>query len=236
MSQQELDLGGDFVPGVVTGVRCWELMGNQLIPIGINQRQLLPWTPGENVAVCPKGATRFPETTVWKNKEDGSGLEEVKVGGHGLIPALNCLCGFWLLTSFSILAQKVNFRPNHIIGEVEGYGRVVEADFGYRVEKARITKLYQVSGYGLVSVEAVAKLYGVPVESLDLDVFQIATPPPNYTTSTTIGTATPPTPGRWETTAASTPAWRTAEAALTELMDQEYRARYERKMRKRKSG
>jgi len=125
------------------------------------------WLPGINLAKC-----RRTQRHTAKAREPAA-----------RIPVETCGCGFWLYRDFEDLLEGwgANFNPTpvsgsagiwgfspaddmewSIIGAVEGGGRVIEGELGFRVEQARVVELYDEVGNPFVA--EVADLFGVPVK------------------------------------------------------------------------
>jgi Protein of unknown function (DUF3631) len=125
------------------------------------------WKPGTNTAHCPNAGTpstpkRKPAKRItWVN--DGGKLKEIPVEDdeldeptHGLIPSLNCRCGFWVYKSAerarAQFASELK-RPRSpygdfdgddhelVMAEVAGWGGAVEGRDGWRFEKAKVVGL-----------------------------------------------------------------------------------------------
>lgn len=177
----------------VTGFRFWRVIDNELHSYNSNGGS---WEPGENEAVCwnlDNGLRR-----VRKNNPDGT-VGIVEHDTHDRIPADSCKCGFWLLkdarhavreagnpmrslafafsnalsSSLMVGGHSSDSRLQLVVGKVEGYGRVIVAEHGYRCEKSRIVGLLDIDRPLLLrgdDLAAVAEAYGVPVvrrEELD---------------------------------------------------------------------
>jgi hypothetical protein len=124
------------------------------------------WTPGTNTAHCPNaGVPSSPKKkpakrTTWVN--EGGKLKQITLEDddqtdeptHGLIPSLNCSCGFWVYKSAerarAQFASELR-RPRSMYGdfsddelvmaEVAGWGGAVEGRDGWRFEKAKVVGL-----------------------------------------------------------------------------------------------
>lgn len=104
------------------------------------------WSPGVNEAWCMKGVRLTP---VLKNRYDPeTGEVSVEVVDvyerHDRIPAENCSCGFYVLSStYSVIKQ---FRPNadRVYTKVKIWGKCVPYQDGYRAEKAEIQEFVRV--------------------------------------------------------------------------------------------
>jgi len=82
------------------------------------------WTRGWNRATCPRVDRGVPTP------------------GHQA-PAEGCSCGFYavkdLVQISPLLQMRASDRPRVVMGIVELAGTIIEHDFGYRAERARIT-------------------------------------------------------------------------------------------------
>lgn len=108
----------DFAPGSVFGLRWWALDPE---PTGEPTLHGMygPWNPGENVAKCRHDLPVHPGQPA---------------------PAESCSCGlfaYWTPHPSPLSA----LRPVHVMGVIEGYGRALIGDKGFRAEKARIRGL-----------------------------------------------------------------------------------------------
>lgn len=134
----------DFAAGSVRGVRWWRLRmpageRRQLALEGVNAG--VPWAPGENRAVCRRIRVPHPAAP-----------------GHGLVPLEDCGCGFWAYWAVPDTPNPHKFGLP-VLGVVEGYGRTLIGDKGFRCARARILGLHFPEGAtGLVEdLRAVAE-------------------------------------------------------------------------------
>jgi hypothetical protein len=119
-------------PEVRVGWRSWTLENGRLY--SVTQRWV--WPVGEELrAVCDIG--------------------------HNRPPRLKCGCGIYALQTLHHLRSSAYFR-NDVFGKVSLWGRVLEADDGYRAEFAYPKVLY-VSYLNYKMVEPLS-VYGVPVK------------------------------------------------------------------------
>lgn len=107
----------DFAVGSVAGVRWWRLLtgaeGGRLSGVRAS------WAPGENIAKCGRGMT----------------------AGTHVVPDENCGCGFWAYWSPPGPDNEHGFKLA-VLGVVEGYGKTLIGERGFRCAKARITALH----------------------------------------------------------------------------------------------
>lgn len=115
----------DFAAGTVTGARWWNLVlpgdyGGYPDPVLSGVRGA--WEPGVNTARCG----------------------HLIPGGHE-VPREECGCGFWAY-------WEVQQHPNPhgfgipVLGVIEGWGRTLIGDRGFRCASARITALHLADG------------------------------------------------------------------------------------------
>lgn len=81
-----------------------------------------PWRPGVNIAQCIGGLRQFS-----RDKHD--------------VPNDQCTCGFYAYTDPAVVRFDRITYPDHIIGAVKCYGRVLIGTKGFRAEKAEIVML-----------------------------------------------------------------------------------------------
>lgn len=147
------------------------------------------WEPGENEACCVADLR-----AKWVRKNVDGELKRVKILWHGLIPEPKCDCGFWLLDSsqavvdhfwgprrqdsmFMVMASmwRGADEERYVIAEAKGWGRVIQAENGWRTEYAAVTALLEGSteepAHGKLVpdslVHKIAENYGVPVVQPD---------------------------------------------------------------------
>jgi hypothetical protein len=84
-------------------------------------------------------------------------------------PAEECTCGFHAMNSLEgILAldlelpEQDGVRSGVILGRVELAGKIIEHDFGYRAEVARIVELFPIRGHE-ADAGCIARLLGLPL-------------------------------------------------------------------------
>ena len=125
-----------------------------------------------------KAVASFLESPVgrWETMmEAACKAEAVTVGtgkqarDHGRLPDPLCTCGLYAATDLDVIAGYAIPRADEwrtAVGLVQGYGRLVPADFGWRAEKARITCLFAISEDFTVPhrrLRNVAERYGLPL-------------------------------------------------------------------------
>lgn len=170
------------VAGVIKGFRLWEVKpSGHLDSTGTKY----VWVPGENEAICYADPEHFQQT-VWKNV-DGE-LQRVLLMTHGLIPEQKCNCGFWMFhrpeeaikeffrpkrDSFFAIALWATSEPrvrHYALGEVCGWGGVIQAKRGFRAEYARVERLISIRRKDMApysTLEKAAARYNVPLEAWD---------------------------------------------------------------------
>lgn len=118
----------DLAIGSVTGVRWWNLRmpdGPDGMPdlslAGVHSSD--PWKPGENTARC----ARF--------------LSLHAIDEPHEVPDESCACGFWAYWAVPDALNPHNFGVP-VLGVIEGYGRTLIGDKGFRCARARITALH----------------------------------------------------------------------------------------------
>lgn len=134
----------------VWGFRSWQLLEGGVPKLGSLNSGRHVWTPGVNVAVCQAGDFELRAMS-------GSCLSVSSPGLH--VPGIRCSCGFYAVR------DVFDVQPG-IIGGVVGWGKVVDGEKGWRVEKAAVAALYR-APWGSVEeqkkVEMLAEMYNVPV-------------------------------------------------------------------------
>lgn len=143
------------------------------------------WEPGVNEAYCDADLK-----AKWVRKNVDGELKRIKILWHGLIPEPKCDCGFWLLNSQQAVVDYFFNRGNslwdtfgslyfgtprapdqYVLAEVKAWGRVIQAENGFRTEFASIAALLDGPTVGAEEgklapsplVHALAERYGVPV-------------------------------------------------------------------------
>lgn len=84
------------------------------------------WKEGQNTCTCVK-----TDISVIKS--------------HHIPPEIDCACGFWALKTQDDVFNY--FNAEIVVGEIEMWGKIVEAENGYRAEHARIIRLFLPSRY-----------------------------------------------------------------------------------------
>lgn len=151
-----------FAVGTVRGVRAWRVSYQGLLrPLHVTAD---PWEPGENHAQCMAGlaARLYPE---------------MRRPGEHETPDENCKCGFYAYhedrgippvdIAYAMMERSI------IAGVIEGYGRTLIGERGFRCEKARIVKLTPWDGH--TSPEVVERVHqnypDVPIEPVRTPTF-----------------------------------------------------------------
>lgn len=175
----------DWSVGSVFGIRWWKLNGQGLLG-GVYDS----WTAGENVAVCRVDRqTRGHGTPSRSNRAfnawaRGAGPSVISAGpgvpdvlpedgpepepAH-TAPDEHCTCGFYAFWKADEEPQVTGTHP--VLGVIEGYGRTLIGDRGFRCEKARVVALHiPTDPFGRTNLallaeveEALAERYVVPV-------------------------------------------------------------------------
>jgi len=165
--------GAPDIAGTVVGYRVWEVSqgrrGLGLYAVAQNYT----WQSGRNEAkLCPNDCEEEPHPYPW------------------------CMCGFWAMydpvdvpygpflkwqyaeyaeiTAYGdAMSRYIPSRPagweGYILGRIEGWGVVVEAEAGFRAQYAKITELYYPGPEGKDFIHSLGVAYGVPVLEPDFD-------------------------------------------------------------------
>jgi hypothetical protein len=154
----------DFAPGAVYGLRWWYYTNGKLYG------QRASWQPGVNTAACLFDSG-FP-TDEWLF--DGERWR----GAEHRTPEPDCECGFYAYWASTAIRDVPRPFPLCLLpsaypvcGVIEGYGRVLIGDLGFRCGKARIVGLatpdhhfWEVAkNSGYLRFRAAADRYGVPL-------------------------------------------------------------------------
>jgi hypothetical protein len=141
----------DFAVGSVRGIRQWTFDGRvgagPVEPVLYGQYEA--WQPGVNIAGClaPESAyTPRPLAGYYNGPAYATStgqLVSVATGYHyrNTTPDPTCTCGFYAYWN----RTHCHLRPVEIFpvtGVIEGYGRVLIGDLGFRCQKARILGLH----------------------------------------------------------------------------------------------
>lgn len=143
--------GVDFAAGSVFGARWWNLAVNEPFLQGVYAQ----WTPGVNTAECLVDETLMlgvaGGATVTLPRAAASDLRAVlgaavaQLTPSHTAPEHLCTCGFY--GYWSPTADDRGILPStpmaaHVFGVVEGFGRTLLGDRGFRCEKVRIVAAY----------------------------------------------------------------------------------------------
>jgi hypothetical protein len=127
--------------GSVYGVRWWSLDRTGLLR-GVKA----VWLPEENVADCINGSMMSPTARSFRDWARGAGPSELPRELHqdGLppvheTPVEQCTCGFYAFWEAEPPPVGGHFP---VAGVVEGYGRTVIGNRGFRCQRARIVALH----------------------------------------------------------------------------------------------
>jgi hypothetical protein len=166
-----------IVPDIIGKIEGWRLF--TLDSSGLKSYSAnYYWKPGVNEATCISAGQKIQ--TVWKNGPNGKLIEET-VMTHTSIPDPDCGCGFWIYKKYETCKNKTHYnlgnnffgglgsftKSFYIDGMVNGWGKVIEGEDGYRTEFAEIVKLYthdKMGGAEKNMVVATAQKYNVPIE------------------------------------------------------------------------
>ena len=164
----------DLAPGSVFGVRWWSLRDDGMLG-GV----MAAWQPGPNTATCLAPASSRRSTTLaFRHWAAGSGpavMPDDLMHGESeplpecSVPNEDCTCGFYAFWNPDEQSQVSVRFP--VLGVIEGFGRTLIGDRGFRCEKARIVALHVPtdpfgrSDLALIAEveEALAERYVVPV-------------------------------------------------------------------------
>lgn len=130
-----------FVAGSVYGLRAFHVSGDGEL-LGCSFR--IPWVDGENEALCLANNAAFPERrpfwwsleTVYNTPPARRAVAPRPIGKEH--PLTGCECGFWAYKTM----QNTYRSTYHAAGIIQGYGRVIVGEKGYRVQRARIVALH----------------------------------------------------------------------------------------------
>lgn len=128
----------DLAIGSVTGARWWHLQvpgwparslrPDELSLAGVNASQGFLWEPGENNARCLRRSLFYQLLSGW-------------IAGEHEVPEESCACGFWAYWQVPVQPNPHSFRIP-VLGVIEGWGRTLIGDRGFRCARARITALH----------------------------------------------------------------------------------------------
>lgn len=103
----------------------------------------MQWSPGVNTARCLRSESyadfaknskdwSFPQFLSWA-------MNAGQYGAHHQedTPVEDCTCGFWFLCDL----EAAICRADPVVGAIQGWGRVVEHEDGWRCEKAQVIAL-----------------------------------------------------------------------------------------------
>jgi len=165
-----MDGGPDRIPdGIqpITGYRAWRYRHSQQ---GAELHSLNCYASGLPLGPCQ-----------WESAGSGWVVASCAAGPkpEHLTPGEDCRCGFYAMKTLEVLLEEAPIPPyllgipidaeeDTILGRVELAGKIVEHEFGYRAERARIAELLPFAGTES-KVMAVAAGLGLPVgESIAL--------------------------------------------------------------------
>jgi hypothetical protein len=129
-----------FAVGKVEGFRAWRLGDSgQLWPLHV---KFEAWRGGENIAGCYKQIL-----TLDSNKHES--------------PHEDCTCGFYAYhdrippidMAYAMIAGPI------VVGRIEGYGKTLIGDKGFRCEKARIVSIDTLDHLGSTVVNRIERRY-----------------------------------------------------------------------------
>ena len=128
----------DLVMGSVTGVRWWKVH-----PGGLAGAYGHIWCHGRNEARCGKShPNRWPHNVTWINGEPVALEQPDRPNEENHVPGDHCECGFWAY--WDLKENFFSYDNGHILvcGIIEGTGRVLIGERGFRSQYAEITALH----------------------------------------------------------------------------------------------
>lgn len=130
-----------FTPGSVLGLRWFWLPtrclppvlgppGAQAEPVVLYGQTSYAYTAGINEAIC--------------GSSDGARNLAKNVGASHQVPASGCGCGFWAYWTIENASRHDNTSNIQlpVLGVVEGVGRVIHGELGFRAQKVRLVALH----------------------------------------------------------------------------------------------
>jgi hypothetical protein len=152
--------------------RCWQVADDDMLwSITAYPKWQKGRTGYKNKAVAhlletPVG--RWDTAMVATCKRDGPVGSGKKEREHGRVPDPDCTCGLYAATDLDVVAGYVTDHDGLpvAVGLVQGYGRLIPAEYGWRAEKARIACLFSVVEDFTVAHRRLvnaARRYGVPL-------------------------------------------------------------------------
>lgn len=175
--------GGDFAAGTVRGLRYWSVHPQPFTQGALGLHGYfspMPWTPGENTAVClanpgaywhyqhgGKVTVTGPRVSWNSTPLDDDPIAVVR-RPHPDVPRADCECGFYAYWATPSRTGHTSFRSAlAVAGVIDGYGRTLIGDLGFRCGKARILGLHLSGNWPPPERDTVAagltRVYGVPV-------------------------------------------------------------------------
>jgi hypothetical protein len=145
------ELSHDIVAAPVFGFRSWRVMADPANPVG-------PMLAGVGV------------DAMW-GQEAAECLAGLPTHDHGC-PDANCYCGYWLLKDEDKMADVWHRYRNQTkgpwaYGTAQAWGRVIDAENGYRAQHARPVDVKLVDGTEQVA-QMLRDRYGCQVELVEL--------------------------------------------------------------------
>jgi len=128
----------DFAAGTIRGIRGWNLDRRGRLVGTWNQDFI--WKPETHLGVCPYHSFSRMRAVV-KNERLWSFSDEVDSTPAPVTPEIepSCSCGLYAYTDFESFDNAYGTLPVH--GIVEGYGKTVVGEYGFRASSARIVAL-----------------------------------------------------------------------------------------------
>jgi len=166
----------DFAAGSVFGCRWWYYTDVNHALHGF----YLPWVPGVNTAVCLSAEIEAKQMAAvnqtlptWKLPK---WMVEQREGPDHEAPAEKCGCGFyafWHDDDERCAVSQSTFAI-HVFGVVEGYGRVMLGDKGFRCGQARVVAAWIDDTEWLSDTPVMLSLGDTTVELRSPDVAALA--------------------------------------------------------------
>lgn len=128
-----------FTLGSLTGIRAFSVSPDNRL-CGVVHR--LPWTPGENEAVCDTQPNTFAYAMQMITRAI-NGEADFDPSVPHRVATKPCTCGYYAYFNGTNVPQHT---PGTVLGLIQGYGLVTVGSKGFRAEKARILAVIDDSG------------------------------------------------------------------------------------------
>ncbi|HET6712908.1 MAG TPA: hypothetical protein VFI59_04270 [Actinomycetota bacterium] len=146
MSRSRIPDGISPIPAYRAWSYDFDDLAGALHPLGRADDGISPWLGAASRWVSASCGRRTPDHSI-----------------HEQVPKENCSCGFYSVKSLSALREMFPYGgSNLVLGRVLLAGKVIEFEWGYRAERARIIELLPWRGTENV-VERLAACVGAPV-------------------------------------------------------------------------